>query len=46
MTIEIIIDVLIKQGYSEDEATELLRKFVEEQTQLDRIRDYFYDIIS
>lgn len=46
MTLEIIIDALIKQGYSESEAEELLRKFVEEQAQLDRIRDYLHDIIN
>ena len=46
MTLEIIIDALIKQGYSESEAGELLRKFVEEQAQLDRIRDYLHDIIN
>lgn len=42
---EIIIGTLIKQGYTEEKAGELLRKFVEEQAQLDRIRDYFCDII-
>ena len=46
MTLEIIIDALIKQGYSESEAEELLRNFVEEQAQLDRIRDYLHDIIN
>lgn len=46
MALEIIIDALIKQGYSESEAEELLRNFVEEQAQLDRIRDYLHDIIN
>lgn len=46
MTLEIIIAALIKQGYSEDEAAELLRKFVEEQKQLDEIRDCFHSLIS
>ena len=46
MTLEIIIGALIKQGYTEEEAGELLKQFIEEQAQLDRIRDYFYDIIS
>lgn len=46
MTLEIIIDALIKQGYTEEEAGELLKQFIEEQAQLDRIRDYFCDIIG
>ena len=46
MTLEIIIDALIKQGYTEEEAEEQLKQFIEEQAQLDRIRDYFCDIIG
>lgn len=45
-TFEIIIDALTSKGYSESEAGELIRKFVEEQIELDDIRDMFSNLLS
>lgn len=44
--LEIILKALMDKGYTEDEAGDLLRKFVEEQNNLDYIRDMFIKLIS
>lgn len=45
-TLEIIIDAITSEGYTEDEAGEILKEFVEEQKKLDDIRDMFNKLIS
>lgn len=42
----LIINGLVKGGYTEKEAEELISKFVEEQKQLDKIKDYFQSLIN
>lgn len=44
--LEIILEVLMDKGYTEDEAGDLLKEFVEEQKDLDYIRDVFIKLIS
>lgn len=43
---DVIINGLVKGGYTEKEAEELISKFVEEQKQLDKIKDYFQSLIN
>lgn len=43
---DLIINGLVKGGYTEKEAEELISKFVEEQKQLDKIKDYFQSLIN
>lgn len=43
---DLIINGLVKGGYAEKEAEELISKFVEEQKQLDKIKDYFQSLIN
>lgn len=43
---DIIINGLVKGGYTEKEAEELISKFVEEQKQLNKIKDYFQSLIN
>lgn len=43
---DLIINGLVKGGYTEKETEELISKFVEEQKQLDKIKDYFQSLIN
>lgn len=43
---DLIINGLVKGGYTVKEAEELISKFVEEQKQLDKIKDYFQSLIN
>lgn len=45
-TLEIIINALTKQGYTEDEAGDLIAKLINEQKQLDEIRDLFAKLVN
>lgn len=45
-TLEIIINALIKQGYTEDEAGNLIAKLIEEQKQLDELRDFLVKLVN
>ena len=45
-TLEIIINALTKQGYTEDEAGNLIAKLIEEQKQLDELRDLFVKLVN
>lgn len=45
-TLEIIINALTKQGYTEDEAGNLIAKLIEEQKQLDELRDIFIKLVN
>lgn len=42
---DVIISGLVKGGYTAKEAEELIATFMEEQRQLDNIRDIFHDLI-
>lgn len=45
-TLEIIINALTKQGYTEDEAANLISRLIEEQKQLDELRDLFIKLVN
>lgn len=45
-TLEIIISALTKQGYTEDEAGNLITRLINEQKQLDEIRDIFAKLLN
>lgn len=45
-TLEIIINALTKQGYTEDEAGNLIARLIEEQKQLDELRDLFVKLVN
>lgn len=45
-TLEIIIDSLMKNGYTEEQAGDLIKDLIEEQKQLDEIRDIFHSLIN
>lgn len=45
-TLEIIINALTKQGYTEDEAGNLITKLIEEQKQLDVLRDSLVKLVN
>ena len=44
--LEIIINALTKQGYTEDEAGNLITKLIEEQKQLDKLRDFLIKLVN
>lgn len=43
---DVIISGLVKGGYTAKEAEELIATFMEEQRQLDNLRDIFHDLIN
>ena len=45
-TFEIIIDSLMKNGYTEEQAGDLIKDLIEEQKKLDEIRDIFHSLIN
>ena len=45
-TLEIIINALTKQGYTENEAGNLITKLIEEQKQLDVLRDSLVKLVN
>lgn len=45
-TLEIIINALTKQGYTEDEAGNLIARLIEEQKQLDELRNLFVKLVN
>ena len=45
-TLEIIIKALTKQGYTEDEAGNLIAKLIEEQKQLDELRNILIKLVN
>lgn len=44
-TLEIIIDSLMKNGYTEEQAGDLIKDLIEEQKKLDKVRDIFYSLL-
>ena len=44
-TFEIIIEALMNKGYTEEQAGDLIRDLIEEQKQLDDIRNIFHNLI-
>lgn len=44
-TFEIIIDSLMKNGYTEEQAGDLIKDLIEEQKKLDKVRDIFYNLL-
>lgn len=44
-TLEIIIEALMKNGYTEEQAGDLIKDLIEEQKKLDEIRDMFYSLL-
>lgn len=44
-TLEIIIESLMKNGYTEEQAGDLIKDLIEEQKALDKIRDIFCDLL-
>lgn len=45
-TFEIIIEALMNKGYTEEQAGYLIRDLIEEQKQLDDIRNIFHNLIN
>lgn len=45
-TLEIIIEALMKNGYTEEQAGDLIKDLIEEQKKLDEIRDIFHSLIN
>lgn len=45
-TYDLIINGLIKGGYTTKDAEELVSKFMEEQRHLDEIRDMFHGLVK
>lgn len=45
-TYDLIINGLVKGGYSTKEAEELITTFIEEQRTLDELRDNLHNLIS
>lgn len=43
---DLIISGLVKGGYTAKEAEGLIEKFMEEQRQLDEIRDIFHSLVK
>lgn len=44
-TLEIIIESLMKNGYTEEQAGDLIKDLIEEQNELDKVRDIFYNLL-
>lgn len=44
-TLEIIIDSLMKNGYTEEQAGDLIKDLIEEQKKLDKARDIFCNLL-
>lgn len=44
-TLEIIIESLMKNGCTEEQAGDLIKDLIEEQKALDKVRDIFYSLL-
>ena len=43
--LEIIIESLMKNGYTEEQAGDLIKDLIEEQKKLDKVRDIFCNLL-